>query len=195
MIVNRGLDHTTVLDITETADVGKGTFFLYFACKEQVIPALLERAGSVYQQALDRARSGESVVTVLEQLLAPNQGDLVSDHPSFFRSQVIAVMAKDDVRERSVRALAADSERLNALLTIGQERGEIRRDCSVAGLAMLILNADLGAKLQASWNPRLPPTADNRISSRQLVVTLIRASQEATPPPNVRTRPPRPRKP
>jgi len=33
----RGYSHTTVKDITEAADVGKGTFFNYFATKEAIV--------------------------------------------------------------------------------------------------------------------------------------------------------------
>src|SRR5947199_9047713 len=36
LIMRRGLQQTTVSDITEAADVGKGTFFNYFPTKEHV---------------------------------------------------------------------------------------------------------------------------------------------------------------
>ena len=37
LIAERGLPNVTVEDITEAADVGKGTFFNYFETKEHVL--------------------------------------------------------------------------------------------------------------------------------------------------------------
>ena len=39
----RGLQATTVKDITDAADVGKGTFFNYFPTKEHVLAVFYER--------------------------------------------------------------------------------------------------------------------------------------------------------
>jgi AcrR family transcriptional regulator len=57
LFCERGYDATTVEDITEAADVAKGTFFNYFATKEAILPALAEW----------RLRQ-------LEDALAPDQG-------------------------------------------------------------------------------------------------------------------------
>ncbi len=41
ILFSRELDQVTVQDITEAADVGKGTFFNYFRSKEHVVSRLL----------------------------------------------------------------------------------------------------------------------------------------------------------
>jgi AcrR family transcriptional regulator len=40
----RGVDATTIEEITERADVGKGTFYRHFTCKEDLVLALAEDA-------------------------------------------------------------------------------------------------------------------------------------------------------
>ena len=157
---------------TDAADVGKGTFFLHFRSKEHVVPALLERDGTLYQRALERARGGESVIKLFEALLTVNQTAVSLDNTTFFRSHVLAVIAKDDVRELAMRCLTVNSERLEALLTLGQERGEIRRDHTAADMVRLTQQITLGAKLLAMWG-KFDPSADYLTSSRQLLLAMM----------------------
>ena len=44
MFYDRGVDSTTIEEITERADVGKGTFYRHFTCKEDLVLALVEDA-------------------------------------------------------------------------------------------------------------------------------------------------------
>jgi AcrR family transcriptional regulator len=178
VIVTRGLENATVKDITDAADVGKGTFFLHFRSKEHVVPALLERDGIVYQRALERAHNGDSVIKLFEVLLSVNQTAVSLDNVIFFRSHVLAVIAKDDVRELAMRCLTVNSERLEALLTLGQERGEIRRDYSAADMVRLTQQVSLGAKLLAMWG-KFDASTDYLTSSRQLLLALMQVAPDS----------------
>src|SRR5262245_5364195 len=56
LFAHRGFSETTVEDITEAADVGKGTFFNYFPSKEHVFAVLheiqLSRVADAHAQAM-----------------------------------------------------------------------------------------------------------------------------------------------
>src|SRR5207253_9675765 len=54
----RGFSATTVEDITEAADVGKGTFFNYFPSKEHIIAAFGQLQLGKLQAAVAAAQSG-----------------------------------------------------------------------------------------------------------------------------------------
>src|SRR5271170_4822399 len=57
LFAERGFLETTVEDITEAADVGKGTFFNYFRTKEHVLATFgAERLASI-ERALERAKT------------------------------------------------------------------------------------------------------------------------------------------
>ena len=64
LFIDKGIEATTVNDIVEKAGVGKGTFYHYFAAKEDVILALRERFSRDFTNAVADA------ITV-EDALAP----------------------------------------------------------------------------------------------------------------------------
>src|SRR5437899_10422198 len=61
----KGVFDTTVEEITESADVAKGTFFSYFPSKEAILTKLADRQVGVIQQAAERARTAASMRPVL----------------------------------------------------------------------------------------------------------------------------------
>src|SRR5512147_2853301 len=65
----RGFPNVTVEDITEAADVGKGTFFNYFESKDHVLGVLAEIQLGKVQEAVDEAEAGNrSIESVLQKL-------------------------------------------------------------------------------------------------------------------------------
>src|SRR5580693_10353529 len=69
LFAQRGFLETTVEDITEAADVGKGTFFNYFPTKEHVLATFGSERLAALERALDRAKRGP-VLPVLRELLS-----------------------------------------------------------------------------------------------------------------------------
>src|SRR4051812_36615342 len=57
----QGYSSTTVEQITEAADVGKGTFFNYFPSKEHVLLALFALLGEEFQQLQQEAQRVKDV--------------------------------------------------------------------------------------------------------------------------------------
>src|SRR6266566_7973710 len=61
----KGVFDTTVEEITESADVAKGTFFNYFPSKEAILTKLADRQVGVIQKSAERARTQPSMRPVL----------------------------------------------------------------------------------------------------------------------------------
>jgi len=74
----KGVDATTIGDITERADVGKGTFYRHFRDKYEVVIALVEGAVDLL---LDRIRAHPTEPRSLEEALE----HLLDAHSSLFR--------------------------------------------------------------------------------------------------------------
>src|SRR5271169_4664392 len=69
LFAQKGFAETTVEDITEAADVGKGTFFNYFPSKDHILLAFGEMQLSKLESAIELARSsGEPMPQFLRSL-------------------------------------------------------------------------------------------------------------------------------
>src|SRR5271169_6716594 len=56
LFAQKGFAETTVVDITNTADVGKGTFFNYFPSKDHILLAFGELQLAKLEMAMEEAR-------------------------------------------------------------------------------------------------------------------------------------------
>src|SRR5215471_16026009 len=71
LFAEHGFPNVTVEDITEAADVGKGTFFNYFESKDQVLGVMAEIQLGKVRAAMEEAEAGKgSIQSVLECLFA-----------------------------------------------------------------------------------------------------------------------------
>src|ERR1039458_1271437 len=70
LFAERGFSNVTVEDITEAADVGKGTFFNYFETKDHVLGVMAEiQLGKVGEAVARAAQSKQTIYSVLRQLV------------------------------------------------------------------------------------------------------------------------------
>ncbi len=60
LFADRGFQNVTVEDITESADVGKGTFFNYFESKDHVLGVMTELQMAHVREAVEAAASSKS---------------------------------------------------------------------------------------------------------------------------------------
>ena len=125
LIAERGLPNVTVEDITEAADVGKGTFFNYFETKDHVLGVMAEIQLGKVREAASRAALGKSSVqTILHQLfrrLAEEPGR----SPSLARALISSFLASQGVREILKRNMHEGRKTIGNVIA---DRPEARRD-------------------------------------------------------------------
>jgi AcrR family transcriptional regulator len=80
LFAEKGLDLTTIDDITERADVGKGTFYYHFKNKEGLIKILINNVLGELREAITRKAEG---ITDLSELM----DTLIGVHIEFFSSR------------------------------------------------------------------------------------------------------------
>ncbi len=153
LFAQRGFLNTTVEDITEAADVGKGTFFNYFPSKGHVLQALAEiQLGNVAAALEDAREAQDSIQTVLFRLTKALTRE-PGQSPALVRSLLMAVHSSDPVRELVTARLASGRELLVELMGIGQRRGEIRRDFHVVELARIFQQQIFGMLMIWTLHP------------------------------------------
>src|SRR3984893_19118126 len=82
----RGYQKTTVEDITEAADVGKGTFFNYFPTKEHVLATYGAERIAAIERALQEARTSKRPVLDVLGDLATDLAGQSKESPALLRS-------------------------------------------------------------------------------------------------------------
>ena len=143
----KGLAETTVEDITNAADVGKGTFFNYFPSKEHILIAFGEMQLGKLQATVEGYRqSGEPMAEFLRKL-SVNMTAEPARAPD-----VVRAILQANLSSSSVRAVMQENhQRAHALLTglvkVGQDRGEFRRDLPAGELAQVFRQTVFGTLL------------------------------------------------
>src|SRR5512132_2705198 len=105
LIMQRGLQQTTVSDITELADVGKGTFFNYFPTKEHVLVEFYERHRERLEERLRAVRHGQETAIQAIETIMERLSEESAKSPALVRSFWLAVVSSDDVSEIVMKQL------------------------------------------------------------------------------------------
>jgi len=151
LFAERGYLETTVEDITEAADVGKGTFFNYFQTKEHVLATFGAERIAAIERARERATKGP-VLPVLRELATDLAGHS-TENPALLRAIYAAHASCAPVRAELHKRLQNGRKLLAEIFAIAQERGEVRRDISAAELARMVQVTLLGITLAWALHP------------------------------------------
>jgi len=121
----RGFPNVTVEDITEAADVGKGTFFNYFESKDHVLGVMAEIQLGKVREALTLAESGkETIYSVLHRLFL-RVGEEPGRSPDLARALISSFLASESVRGLVDRNMSEGRKMAAQVVAAGQKRGEI----------------------------------------------------------------------
>jgi len=147
LFAQRGFAETTVEDITEAADVGKGTFFNYFPSKDHILLAFGEMQLSKLEAAIEIARRAGEPMPEFLRSLGVRMTQEPTRNPAIIRALLQAYLSTTPVRE----AMMDLQERVHALhsqmIQLGQERGEIRNDLPAAEIAHVFRQTIFGTLL------------------------------------------------
>ncbi|HWR15312.1 MAG TPA: TetR/AcrR family transcriptional regulator [Terriglobales bacterium] len=159
LFAKNGFASTRVEEITEAADVAKGTFFNYFPSKDHVLLYFASRQIGRVELCLEQATAGEEPIRKLVRSMAEDLLVLPSSTPELARSMLASFMSSEEVR-KVVREQIADRGRriLAQILEIGQSRNEIRTDMEAYELARTFQQCMFGTLLLWSLHPAEPIT-------------------------------------
>lgn len=147
LFARKGYAETTVEDITNAADVGKGTFFNYFPSKEHILAAFGQLQIAKVQAAADVANSTPLLIQIFLRNLTFDVLSEPAQNPMIVRALLQANLSSDPVRHvmRDIHSKA--TALLGQIVEVGQQRGEIRKDISPMDIAQVLRQSLLGAML------------------------------------------------
>lgn len=147
LFAKQGFAETTVEDITDAADVGKGTFFNYFPSKDHILLAFAEMQLAKLRLAVDEARCTSVPMPQFMRSLAALMTQEPVRNPDIIRVLLQAFLSNSQVREAMLdlqaRVLAFHTE----MIQLGQGRGEIRDDLPAADIALVFRQTIFGTLL------------------------------------------------
>ena len=147
LFARKGFVETTVEDITEAADVGKGTFFNYFPSKDHILIAFGEMQLGKLEAAIENARRANMAIGDLLRSLGGRMTEEPTRNPAIVRTLLQAYLSTTPVRA----AMVVLQKRAHSLHTqiaeLGQDRGEIRKDLPASELAHVFRQTIFGTLL------------------------------------------------
>jgi AcrR family transcriptional regulator len=152
LFAKKGFMETTVEDITEAADVGKGTFFNYFPSKDHILLAFGEMQLAKLEGAVEEAKRTNERMPQFLRSLGVRMTQEPTRHPGIIRTLLQAYLSTTPVRA----AMLDLQKRVHGLHTeivrLGQERGEIRKDLPAGEIAHVFRQTIFGTLLIWSLN-------------------------------------------
>jgi len=124
----KGYAETTVEDITEAADVGKGTFFNYFPTKEHLLMAFGEMQLGKLETIVRDAKQSDLPMHEVLRILVLRMTEEPIRNPAIVRALLQANLSSVSVRRAMLRIHDRNRALLGQLIRHGQERREIRTD-------------------------------------------------------------------
>jgi len=180
LFARQGFAATRIEQITEAADVGKGTFFNYFPSKEHVLAGFAGRQIGKIQGALEKARQGAQPIRELLFHLLLSLENEPGLNPELTRSLLVALLSSQGVRELANPNLERGRQLLAEILALGQQRGEIRAAANPIELARFFQLSAFGTMFLWSLHPA-PKLPEWQRSTFELVWSALAAKAKNQP--------------
>src|SRR5713226_261860 len=183
LFAKKGFAETTVEDITEAADVGKGTFFNYFPSKDHILLAFVEMQLGKLEAAIEMARQTNEPMPEFLRSLGIRMTQEPTRNPAIVRALLQAYLSTTPVRE-AMMDLQKRMHSLHAqMIQLGQDRGEIRSDLPAAEIAHVFRQTIFGTLL--IWSLYGDATLHSRIETAFNLLWTGLAPRGNSPPQSV----------
>lgn len=147
LFAKKGFSETTVEDITQAADVGKGTFFNYFPTKEHILLSFAEMQLSRLEIVIREIRESRLPIVQGIRRLVQRMTEAPIQNPAVVRALLQAHLSSPIVREEMFRMHREHQRLIGSLLRQGQEQGEVRNDLPAEDIAQILRQIIFGTLL------------------------------------------------
>ena len=147
IFAEKGFAETTVEDITNAADVGKGTFFNHFPSKDHILLAFGEMQLGKLEEAIENARRTNMPIPEFLRSLVTRMTQEPTRNPAIIRTILQAYLSTTPVREAMMKLQKHAHALHTQIVELGQRQGEIRDDLPAAEIANVFRQTIFGTLL------------------------------------------------
>ncbi|MGD0415165.1 MAG: TetR/AcrR family transcriptional regulator [Terriglobales bacterium] len=147
LFAERGFPNVTVEDITEAADVGKGTFFNYFKSKDHVMGVMAEIQLGKVKEAVTLAESGKQTIYSVLHRMFLRIAEEPGRSPDLARALISSFLASEGVRHLIDQNLREGRKMVAQVVAAGQKRGEIDSRLKKKKVSLQLQQAFMGTLL------------------------------------------------
>ncbi len=127
VIARRGMSAATMQEIAEEAGVAKGTIYLYFRDRDELVDKTFERAITALHARVEAALGVEQPFEEKLRAILTAEFKFFREHREFFRLYISLRHPEGRQKRTCEPRYRARIERMSAVLQQAMERGEIRR--------------------------------------------------------------------
>lgn len=155
----KGFAGTSITDICEEGDLSTGALYTYFASKEEIFEAVLDRWSewrkSRFKIAGDQPSALEGIDSITDSYVRAT-GEVINQE---WMRLAVRIWVEAMVNEKADKMLRRNwtdrRERLVNLIQEGIKKGEIQKDVDADALARVLISTYLGMILQKVREPEL----------------------------------------
>jgi len=147
LFAERGYSGVTVEEITEAADVGKGTFFNYFESKDHILGVMAEIQLAKVTEAQALAAEGKQTIQSVMHHLFLRAAEEPGRSPDLARALISSFLASEGVRNLIAHNMLKGRKMIAGIVAAGQKRGEIDCHLKKEKVAIQVLQAFMGTVL------------------------------------------------
>jgi len=127
VIARRGMAEATIQEIAEEAGIAKGTIYLYFRDRDELVQKTFERVISELSKRVDTALATEQPFEQTLRAVLAAEIAFFREHREFFRLYISLRHPVGRHKRACASRYRARIERMSAVLQRAMDRGEIRR--------------------------------------------------------------------
>jgi len=171
---------TTIEQVTEAADVGKGTYFNYFSSKEHLLYEVAKEQMETIRISVEKALVKQENTKKVFHDLFFELTKLFTESPILARNLLLANLGNDSARELLGVNVAERVEWLAKLVEQGQKLGCIRKDITPTIAAYWYLDVYFGNLLYWAFEPPARKKDWLQFSFEQFWISVAADSSKAT---------------
>jgi AcrR family transcriptional regulator len=147
LFLKKGLDKTTITDLSEASELSRGALYIYFKSKEEIAFRILVRIVTLFREYMDKELSDAgtdtfaqicAILSSYEKTMQTNR----EEHKFFglFNAFFTGTYPEDEFVKEYYSSSQAITEQLVILMRAGQKAGVVRTDMKPELLAGTMLN-------------------------------------------------------